>query len=538
MERAQVEPPFLDPELEDETLEPAPGRSQVLTPSGQQEEGYSREYSYSMDPEQEPEEVRLTRNHPLGRMFLALVSDSTRNAKKANIKDMDSNIDQFCADFCKYMRMTNTKMEQSINCAISNAEINWINREFNTHKTNLSVEPPDNFSRKKVILNTHQRNDMLKIFPTRHKFTGSVKDGSMDVVEFLRLIRSAQLHTGLSEEEFKEMMLASTTGKPHALLVAWMAHEEDVPTIFHNLMIHFDRSISPEVAKQQLHEYKAPKGSTLAKVETHIMLLADRAAIMLPAGASRDSYYNMERIQTLIKCLPPHSSSLVQSKFNDLSAKLNHAATAAQLSCALNGLRHVIDKDIQEHGADRRLKVATKIKPYQNIRPRRVNTFSVSQPINNTSQLMNNAHRYNSRTNSLHSSLRPVSHRSRITTYHTGQARGKSSSHRGRSIAHRNPNFQQLGHRDNTGRFLARRSGPQRPNTFRQTQGSYCSLCGRKDHTSAQGCPFIVTDQGKNIKIMPTLGTCSACPARITTRLNHPSSLCPFRKGGPLEGSN
>jgi hypothetical protein len=36
---------------------------------------------------------------------------------------------------------------------------------------------------------------------------------------------------------------------------------------------------------------------------------------------------------------------------------------------------------------------------------------------------------------------------------------------------------------------------------------------------------------------MPTLGTCQSCPSKIMPRLNHPSQLCPYRIGGPLEKS-
>jgi hypothetical protein len=62
-------------------------------------------------------------------------------------------------------------------------------------------------------------------------------------------------------------------------------------------------------------------------------------------------------------------------------------------------------------------------------------------------------------------------------------------------------------------------------------------LCGHRDHVSSQDCPFMIDNQGKRLKIMPTLGTCNACPAKVNPRLNHPSSLCPYRKGGLLEGS-
>ena len=71
---------------------------------------------------------------------------------------------------------------------------------------------------------------------------------------------------------------------------------------------------------------------------------------MLPKGPSRTAFYNMEVIQALIKSLPPTSSSLVQMKYNELSARQERAATVAELSRALNSVRYAIDKDIKSNG--------------------------------------------------------------------------------------------------------------------------------------------------------------------------------------------
>ena len=75
------------------------------------------------------------------------------------------------------------------------------------------------------------------------------------------------------------------------------------------------------------------------------------------------------------------------------------------------------------------------------------------------------------------------------------------------------------------------------PNNDRQGPTDYCSLCGKKDHTANDGCPHMVTDQGVTVGMMPTHGTCSLCPTRISPRLNHPSAFCPYRKNGPFSNS-
>ena len=63
---------------------------------------------------------------------------------------------------------------------------------------------------------------------------------------------------------------------------------------------------------------------------------------------------------------------------------------------------------------------------------------------------------------------------------------------------------------------------------------NYCSLCGKRDHRASHGCPYMVTDAGARVNIMPTHTLCDACPQFVKPRLNHPSMMCPYRKGGPL----
>jgi hypothetical protein len=101
------------------------------------------------------------------------------------------------------------------------------------------------------------------------------------------------------------------------------------------LLLHFDKHISPECARRQLNVYIAPKSTKLASIEAYLMDLAVRAAVMFPAGPSRVAFYNMELVNAFIRCLPLQSSSIVQMKYNELSARLGRAATAAELSRAV-----------------------------------------------------------------------------------------------------------------------------------------------------------------------------------------------------------
>ncbi len=63
-----------------------------------------------------------------------------------------------------------------------------------------------------------------------------------------------------------------------------------------------------------------------------------------------------------------------------------------------------------------------------------------------------------------------------------------------------------------------------------------CSLCGQFSH-KFDTCPNMVSDSGKRIPVIPSQDTCARCPPSVNPRLHHNAAICPFRKGGVLEGT-
>jgi hypothetical protein len=59
-------------------------------------------------------------------------------------------------------------------------------------------------------------------------------------------------------------------------------------------------------------------------------------------------------------------------------------------------------------------------------------------------------------------------------------------------------------------------------------------LCGKTNHTAAQGCRNMKDNAGQIVEIQPAQSTCNVCPATVIPRLNHPPYLCPFRPTGPF----
>ena len=338
---------------------------------------------FENETESNPGTVQLsvTQSHPMGRILLSLLRDSANLAKKSNLKEMESDLNELCQHFYNSIRLEKAKAAKQRKQVIADVEASLIDKELNSHMLNLDSDPPTYFSPVPTLMSAHQRAEAMKIFPGRNnKYSGqSSKGQTMDISEFLSTIKIAQEQCRLSEREFKELLLGSTTGKAHSLLKEWILDDDSVNTIFHNFLIHFDRRNTPEECKQQLFVYKAPKSSNLARVEAHIMSLANRAAILLPSGESRTNAKNLEIIQTLIRCLPPASSATVQSHFNSLSARLGRAATANELSRALNISRHIIDNDIRQNGAD--MFKRTKTVPNTTAQAKKFTSYLVSPAV-------------------------------------------------------------------------------------------------------------------------------------------------------------
>ncbi len=466
-------------------------------------------------------QYNYTNNHPLGKIFIGLLKDNMQLADKTKLRAMEMSVQDLCTNFYNAMKLERNRTTNKINQSIAEIEANIIAKELNSHMINQSVEAPKTFSPVPTLITPRQRGECMKLFPTgNHKFSGQTKDKEMSIIEFLSMIKTAQAQCNLSEQEFKEMLLASTTGKAHLLLIEWLANNDDPSAIFHNLLLHFDKRITPEEARQELNAYKAPKSANLAKVISHIMLLEGRAITTLPQGPAREAPYNMDIIQTLIRSLPTTSSILVQNTFNQLSARLGRAAKADELARALNPFRHAIDIDLKTNGVDQNKRVGIQ-KNFVRYSPRTPKYSSYSMTVQQNQNKPNNF-----RANGYRHHQGPQNNTNRFNNPNrVGTFFGRSQS------TNRGFNRGSGPQRYSNG---FRNSGQNRANTFNNSKniGNYCSLCGYKNHLATDGCPNMKNDSGQQINVFPTHTTCSLCPAKISARLNHPSIVCPFRKGG------
>ena len=73
------------------------------------------------------------------------------------------------------------------------------------------MSPPMCYAPRPTLNMMAQKNECIRLLPSRIKFGGPFND----VVKFLYAINAAHEYSKILEEEFKQMLLTCTTGKPH-----------------------------------------------------------------------------------------------------------------------------------------------------------------------------------------------------------------------------------------------------------------------------------------------------------------------------------
>jgi hypothetical protein len=428
---------------------------------------------------------------------------------------MNTNIHEICDSFNDYLQINEVKRDQIKHESAHEMEQKIIQKHLNGHLQNQAFHPPAYFSPKPVINNSLGRtSDIYKLFTNRNnKFSGNPKE-NLSLLEFINSMNSAQAQAKLSEKEFKDMLLACTTGEAHRFLVDWMENSnEDVSSTYHQLSLRFDNRTDPETARVQLFNYTATKDKTLAQVESEIMSLSYRSSAIYPPGESRTMAQNFEFCNTLMRCLPTKSSELVRKAHGEISTLIHRSPTSTELSRSLHNLRHIINKDIESNGADPYIKETP-------TRPEFIKRNPDLKPFGN----------YAAYNNEEEFDTPPSEDNSNVYTHNESHTptNGTRPHPMGEHNTANQP-FKNWPNRSDSrnGSWHNQSIRSRRPNNKKVLPS--CSLCGETDHSTDSDCPNMVTDSGMHIKLHPTQGTCDLCPGNKRNTLHHPSTLCPWR---------
>lgn len=339
-----------------------------------------------------------------------------------------------------------------------------------------SIKPPEKFAEGPTLLDPKRLYDSCKVFPTREKF-----NGTSNIISFLEQVNYAQQVVALSEHEFREMLLRCFTRTPYLYLEEFIKNGMSTSDIYMSLISLYDSRLSPETAKADLSDLKCTKSKKYAKLIGEIMLLAGRAASILPNGSARSALYNVECNTALVKVLPTASSTLVSNQLNLLHAKLQRAPTFVELCKSIKPFTASIQKDISQYGTN-------DANTYKKFKPK---VFSLMQ--NDSTE---NVSKISKKPNN----------------YETKSIDGKPFKKDHRSYTGKNDN--------------------------RSSKPKYCTLCGRTGHTAQDICFRMKTDLGKVVSVIPSYSPCKSCLQKNNVKLYHPQSMCFLRDSYPKRNSN
>ena len=502
---------------------------------------------FGPDQTVDPSSYEITKNHPLGKLLLNALSDTTNLAKRTNTKETETNIKDVCDMFCAHLNLTEDLLDKKIKKNNEKFEQELLDKEVDSHKINASIMPPGNWGKHPTLVGNPQRlTSANRAFPGIGKFRGFPKEGYMNVVEFLTHLRTAQEQCNLSQKEFIDKMISASTGEAHELLSYSRDQNETIEDMYHQLIMRFDDRMAVDEAKSKLQNFKATKNMNLAKIESQIMILAGRACAQFPAGESRQAYYNMEACQALIKSLPPASNITAATVYNTLTARMGKAPTYTYFTRALNTHRTIIDQDVHRSGAE-----PVRFGKFNNQKRGKAmpRTFAIKRPNFNTYSVTMSEPGAAAVSQTPYKNFNKITSPSPFNNVNKGYKNNFSSNfsplNRGRGVQRGRGNMRGSFNRrpvgsNNTNSSYSKNRTYGRPtnNNFNQRRGSNnfrtgtannkCSLCGYSNHR-ATDCRNIRDDGGNIKQIIPTMGTCTECPKHVFPRLHHPPTYCPYR---------
>ena len=271
--------------------------------------------------------------------------------KKLNVKPEDKpELGEICKGFVEAIRLERNKTTSKVNRAATDIEESMLNKELNFHAVNASIQPPTNFSPIPVLTTPKKMQEALKTFPcwSKQKFTGEAD--SVNIIEFLQAMNTAQQIMHLSEPEFLLILQKCVSGKVYTLVSECVSYGNNVNDVFHSLLTLYDNRVSSGTARRLLMSYRAPRTQTLMKVQSQIMEYASRIASDLPQGESRTQMFNIESNNALIRALPHHSANVVTNTINNLAARLQRNPSYVEVIKALHKYAESINGDIARNG--------------------------------------------------------------------------------------------------------------------------------------------------------------------------------------------
>ena len=429
------------------------------------------------------EHEKATRNDPLGSLLLNLAGKVNHLIENSPKGGLPLNYDALCQNFGEFSTNQNDKIlseRKNVDDLTLDVQQNLLQKELGYAASEITINPPDYFSPTPTLTDPKRMSDVLKVFPTKSKFSNS----SHNIIDHLSTINYAQAIANLSEPEFRNILPKCFGGAPFTHISEYITHSMPLSDIYFSLMRLYDNRDSPDEARKKLENIKIYKDTKFVKLLANITLLCSRIASILPIGESRTSLFNVEAISALLKILPNNSAQTITTHINSLQSKLGRGPTFIEVTKALAPFQTSIEKDFEQNGLSSR---------------NSKNNFNISASTNQ---------RDTTRRNFARRTVQRNEDRKVNIFFNTEDKNTPQGSKR---PFNRNKNYTSTSQSSKNGKF--------------------CSLCGKDNHVAADGC-FKMRLNGKQVTVIPSGKPCPNCLNIDGTRLFHPAKFC-FRKNKP-----
>jgi len=412
----------------------------------------------------ENDDLTATLQNPLGKLLIQMQNSHNKWIDSGKVDGEKISVSDLSKAFQENLSITQRNLKTAMEKSASTVKDELYKRDLLYHTHNPLIKCPDKFASHPTLTSISRQIESNKLFPQgRQKFSGG---SNPPITEWIYSMNGGQAKLNLSEEEFKDKLLSSTTGEVHSLIRSLIQEEDSIGGIYHKLLTMYDFTIKPDKAKTELLNYKIPRSSTLHKGQCRIIELSSAAARIFPEGNMRKQFSNIEACTALIRALPYASSTIVNnaySKMLTVAAENGTTPLFTDLISLINPYHESINDDIKRNG---KVYLLPSLRPYRHLRD------------------------------------------------HPYQA-GKFISSSGRRTLQTNSLDQQpYGSQPRT----------NQQNKFLNTL--YCSLCGKNTHRASDSCYAMRDDSGRVVNVTPSQVPCTICEKKMNKKLYHPLKFC------------
>ena len=515
-------------------------------------------------------DIQQTSQHPLGDTLLDTMTHKKSQAKREDIIRMSQK-------FLKYLEINDSEMESHQSQTLQMMDEKIYQNHLKDHTSLQEVIEPQNFSPTDRLTHdtTTKHNNLLNLikssFPKK-KFSGG--DQNYTVIEYLEGMNQGQKLCNLSESEFKDMLLQTTTGTVYDTMRSYLSLKMPVKDIYNWLLAVYHKPLSADSALDKLLNFNIPKYKKLADATSEVLQLAIRASHLTPEKNRIDIVDNYAA-QFLLKSLPHESQQLARKIYQDMAIhKDGESPSFVHFSKALSRYAPSINKDISINGANssnhnnnmrrnnnRQLSIRNiNARSNSNNNNNQVQTYkqnSFSRNMINNNKTYNNQraqNNYKPKYNSQQSytnmgqqnknfNNKPI-YRNSYYKQNSYQRPPQSNSFSPRvneiKIFNRNKNdnnYKKMN--DSTNNFKKMNDSTYKrmqnnPNKVPMKQ--YCTLCGGNSHNASDVCYKMRNENNEIVPVPPSFAPCPFC-LKQDKKLYHPEEFC-FNKKNKLYNRN